>query len=186
MIQHQENRVTNNKVYTISIARANFIALLLMIPESILFGLSYFLIWGTNVFTMLRFRSFLFLFLYIIPGAGIHELLHGIAWAIITGKGFRSLRFGIKWEYLTPYCHSQEAMKVWQYVAGALTPLVVMGIFPAVWAMISGNTLLLFFCIFFTWAAGGDIQAVWMLRKFGRNRMVLDHPEELGFIIKDT
>jgi hypothetical protein len=186
MIQHPENPAGNDKVFTISVARANVIALVLLIPESLIFALPFFLIWGTNVFTVLRFRSFLFLSLFILLGAALHELLHGLTWLVTTGKGFRSIRFGIKWQYLTPYCHSNEAMKVWQYVAGALTPLVFMGIIPAGWALFNGSALLMFFGIFFTWAAGGDIQAVWMLRKFKRNQMIYDHPEELGFIIKDN
>jgi hypothetical protein len=183
---HQNIQEQKERVFTISIERANFVALLLIIPESLLLAFPFFLIWGTNVFTALRFRSFLFLSLFIVLGAAVHELLHGIAWIITTDKGFRSLHFGVKWQYLTPYCHSKESMKVWQYVTGALTPLVIMGILPSLWAMYTGNALVMFFGIFFTWAAGGDIQAAWMLRKFNRNQVVHDHPEELGFILMDN
>jgi hypothetical protein len=58
-----------------------------------------------------------------------------------------------------------------------------MGILPGIYAMFTGNALWMFFAIFFSCAAGGDIQAVWMLRKFSRSQKVYDHPEELGFII---
>jgi hypothetical protein len=183
---NKTNPASSENVYTISIARANFIALLLIIPESLLFVTPFFIKWGVNVLTALRFKSLLFLLLFIILGAAIHELLHGIAWAIATRTGFRYIRFGLKWEYLTPYCHYVEAMKVWQYITGGIAPLVVMGIMPAIWAMSTGNALIMFFALFFTWAAGGDIQAVWMLGKFHRNQMIYDHPEELGFVIKDN
>jgi hypothetical protein len=43
----------------------------------------------------------------------------------------------------------------------------------------------MFYAIFFSAAAGGDIQAVWILRKFKSNQMIKDHPEELGFIVLD-
>jgi hypothetical protein len=185
-MDQKEIEPSSGQVYTISIARANYIALLLIIPESLLFALPFFLIWGDNVFTALRFQSLLVLFLFIILGAAIHELLHGIAWAVVTRTGFKFIRFGMKWEYLTPYCHYIEAMKVWQYVSGGIAPLLVMGILPAIWAMYTGNTLVMFFGLFFTWAAGGDIQALWMLRRLSRSQMIYDHPEELGFIIKDN
>jgi hypothetical protein len=176
----------SGQVFTISIARANYIALMLVIPETIIFALPFFLLWGVNVLTVLRFRSLLFLLLFIVLGAAVHELLHAIAWAIATRKGFKYIRFGFKWEYLTPYCHYTEAMKVWQYITGGITPLIAMGILPAIWAMFTGNALFMFFGIFFTWAAGGDIQSVYMLRSFNRNQMIYDHPEELGFIIKEN
>jgi hypothetical protein len=186
MNQPPEVPIPEEKIITISIERANYVALLLIIPESIVLALPFFLLWGINVFTALKFKSLLFLILFIILGAIVHELLHALAWIITTGRGFRSIRFGFKWQYLTPYCHSAEAMKVWQYTVGALTPLIVMGLFPACWALFTGAPLLMFFGIFFTWAAGGDIQAVWMLRKFNRHQTVYDHPEELGFIIKES
>ncbi len=177
---------SGNREYILNMRRVNAIALLLIIPETLLFALPFFLVWGVNVLTVLRFKSFLFLFLFIVLGAAIHELLHGLAWALVTGTGFRHIRFGVKWEYLTPYCHYYESMRVWQYVIGGMTPLVIMGIIPAIWALFTGNALVMFFGLFFTWAAGGDIQAVWMIRKFHRNQLVYDHPEELGFIIKDN
>lgn len=183
--QNKINPVPGQSVHTISISKANFIALLLVIPETILFALPFYVIWGDNILMVLRFKSLLLLLLFILLGAAIHELLHGVAWAIVTRTGFKHIRFGIKWEYLTPYCHYVEAMKVWQYVIGGITPLVVMGILPAIWSMYTGNAMIMFFGLFFTWAAGGDVQAVWMLRKFHRNLMIYDHPEELGFILKE-
>lgn len=155
----------------------------MVFPIALIYAVPFYLVWGENVLSALRFRSLLFLFLFIVLGIISHELLHGIAWAVFSKKGFRSIRFGFKWEYFTPYCHCTETMKVWQYILGGLAPLVFMGIIPAVWAMFNGNALLMFFALFFSCAAGGDIQAVWMLRKFKKNQMIRDHPQELGFII---
>ena len=171
------------KVYTLSIGRLQRVALLFIIPLLLMFGLPFYLIWGVNVLVALRFRSFLFLVLFIIGGVIIHELLHGIAWALFSKHGFKSIQFGIKWEYLTPYCHCTEHLKVWQYIIGALAPVFCMGLIPAVWALFNGNALLMFFGIFYMWTAAGDITAVWIIKNFHRNQVIYDHPEELGFIV---
>lgn len=175
----------SGKVYTLSIEKVSIRALIMIIPILIIYALPFYLLWGINVLTVLRFRSIIFLVLFIVIGIIVHELLHGIVWALFAKKGFQSIRFGIKWEYLTPYCHCNESLKVWQYIAGGLAPLIFMGILPGLYAMYSGSALWMFFAIFFSAAAGGDIQAVWMLRKFKSKQMVSDHPDELGFIILD-
>jgi len=149
------------------------------------FGLPFYLIWGGNAFTALRFRSFLFLTVFILGGVAVHELLHGITWALFAKRGFRSISFGIKWEYLTPYCHCKEPLKVWQFIAGALAPAILMGLVPAIWALFNGNTLLMFFGIFYLWAASADLLTVWIMRHLERNQLISDHPEELGFIVED-
>ncbi len=183
-----ENKNNNSQIgrtYTLSIEKASLRAFLLIFPIAILYAVPFYLIWGKNVFVELKFRSLLFLLLFIVFGILLHELLHGLVWAVFSKHGFRSIRFGIKWEYFTPYCHCTESLKVWHYVLGGLAPLVFMGILPGIWALFSGNGLIMFFAIFFSCAAGGDIQAIWMLRKFSKNQLVYDHPEELGFIIAD-
>jgi len=175
----------NGKVHTLSIEKASARAILMIFPILILYALPFYLIWGKNVLTALRFRSILFLFLFIVLGIITHELLHGVVWAMFSKRGFRSIHFGIKWEFFTPYCHCSESLKVWQYVLGGLAPFFFMGFLPAIFAMYTGNALWMFYAIFFSAAAGGDLQAVWMLRKFKLSQMVHDHPEELGFILSD-
>jgi hypothetical protein len=173
------------KVYTISLDRLHLLALLFIMPVLLIFGLPFYLLWNENVLTALRFRSLSFFVLFIISGVVIHELLHGLVWALFAKQGFRSIRFGIKWEYLTPYCHCTEPLRVWQFVAGALAPVLIMGLFPAILALAIGNTLLMFFGIFYIWTAAGDIIAIWIVRKFERNQLIYDHPDELGFIVMD-
>ena len=181
-IEYDEN---GRKMYILSIANASWFALILFIPLLVFMVLPYYLIWGVNALLAIKFKSFLFLVLFIVLGVVIHEFLHGMVWALFAKRGFRDIRFGIKWEYLTPYCHCTSALKVWQYIAGGIAPLVFMGLVPAVWAMVTGNNLIMFFGIFYTWTAAGDILAVWMLRKFKGRQLVYDHPEELGFILED-
>jgi hypothetical protein len=47
-----------------------------------------------------------------------------------------------------------------------------------------GNGLLLAFGIFFTWAAGGDIIALFMLVRIKKDSLVYDHPDKMGFYIE--
>lgn len=180
------NKESNSgKVYTISIRKANIVALILIVPITLLYGVPYYLLWGENILDHLRSVS-LAMFLISIPvGIVVHELLHGITWSFFARDGLRSIKFGIKWEFLTPYCHCREPLKVWHYVVGGIMPLLFMGIIPAVYAIITGNSLIMLIGTFFTWAAGGDIQAIWMLRKHRSDQWISDHPEELGFIVEN-
>lgn len=173
------------EVHLMAMEKLQGLALIFFVPIVLIFGVPYYLIWGENALTALRFRSFLFLVLFIVGGVVLHELLHGIVWAVFAKRGFRSIRFGIKWEYFTPYCHCLEPLKVWQYISGALAPVFFMGLLPASVALIVGNTLLMFFGIFYIWTAAGDLLAVWMVRKFRAKQWIYDHPRELGFIICD-
>jgi hypothetical protein len=185
-IPEEHLSILNNEAYeahTISAERVNLTALILILPVTILYSIPYYLIWKENVFGSLKLIT-LGIFVISIPiGIIIHEFLHGVTWALFASKGFKSIKFGIKWEFLMPYCHIKIPLKVWQYVLGGLMPLIFMGIVPAFYALISGSKLVMFIAIFFTWAAGGDIQIVWMLRKFKKNQLVLDHPDDAGFII---
>jgi len=181
-----QNDFTKVKEYTISIKRANLVALFLIIPIALFYIVPFYIVWGKNIFVCIKSIRLLWALLSIPLGIIVHELSHGVIWAMFSNKGFRSIRFGIMWEYLTPYCHCSEPLKVWQYIFGGLAPLFIMGFLPGICALITGNAFLMFIAMFFTWAAGGDIQAVWMLRKFKMNQHVIDHPVELGFIVVDA
>jgi len=57
-----------------------------------------------------------------------------------------------------------------------------MGIVPSLIGLIIGHGGILSFGIFFTWVAGGDIIALYMLQKLDNNIYVTDHPDKMGFI----
>lgn len=180
---------------TIDLVWANRFALLLIIPILLLFGLPYFLIWQKQI-DIDRIRSFVsevspesvlggvsFFFAAFLFGIVAHELIHGLTWALFTQKGFKSLKFGILWKTVTPYCHCMEPLKVWQYITGAVTPAIVLGIVPSILAIILGKVELLVFGMFFTLAAGGDFLIITLIRKENRNDWVQDHPSEAGCYI---
>lgn len=98
-------------------------------------------------------------------------------------QGFKSIKFGILWKMLTPYCHCREALNVKQYIIGAFTPAIFLGIVPSLVAIATGNFGLLIFGIFFTVSAGGDFLVINLIRKENSTDLVQDHPSEAGCYI---
>ncbi|MDA3952242.1 MAG: DUF3267 domain-containing protein [Bacteroidales bacterium] len=172
----------NIKEYTLSIGKVNFYSLLMIIPITVILLIPFILIWDYETFVIGR-KEFMRFFLYaLIFGIIIHELLHGITWALFTKGGFKSIKFGING--ITPYCHCKEPLKVKHYVLGGIMPLIIMGIIPSIIGTLLGNGLYLSFGIFFTWTAGGDIISLFMLRKLESEALVSDHPNKMGFYIE--
>lgn len=168
--------------YTMGFGKVNLVVLLIIIPITSVIILPFILIWDYETFKIGK-EIFDAYFLYIlIGGIVIHELLHGLTWGYFALNGLKSIKFGVKWKFLTPYCHCKEPLKVRHYRLGGAMPLIVMGIIPSMIGLIIGHGGILSFGIFFTWAAGGDIIALFMLRKLDRNVYVSDHPEKMGFI----
>ncbi len=177
--------------YTISIGRANFIALLLILPIGVILLAPLLLVHGISIINLQELSASSVVFgalkfaIAVSLGVFAHELLHALGWVFFTKNFWRSIRFGIKWEYLTPYCHCKEPLKRIPFLIGAVLPLLVLGLLPAAYAILKGSFLIWFFGFFFTIAAGGDIIAIWMLRKVKKGQLIQDHPTELGFIILD-
>ena len=168
--------------YTMGFGKVNLIIILLLIPITLLTLFPFILIWDFETF---RTGSRMFtdhVFLYLLVGIIIHELLHGLTWAYFAPNGLKSIKFGVKWKYLTPYCHCKEPLKVKHYKLGGAMPLLVMGILPSLVGIIIGHGGILSFGIFFTTAAGGDIIALYMLYKLDNNTYVSDHPDKMGFV----
>ncbi len=165
---------------TIDIKKANIFGLLILIPIALIYGVPYYLTWGVDNIISLSFPSFLFFIIVFIVGIVLHELIHGITWACYAKSRFKSIRFGIMAAFLTPYCHCKEPLKIKHYILGALAPALILGVIPAIYAIIAGNSLWLLFAIIFTNAACGDILVVWALRKEKRDNYVQDHPSEAG------
>ncbi len=165
---------------TMGFGKVNFLAFVLAFPILAIILIPFLLIWDYETFKTGK-DAFIDNFLIIIVGGiVIHELLHGLTWGSFATNGIKSIKFGIKW--LSPYCHCKEPLKVKHYKIGAAVPLIIMGVIPSIIGLITGNGFVLIFGITFTLAAGGDIIALYMLRKFDNNVYVSDHPEKMGFI----
>jgi hypothetical protein len=170
---------------TMSLWKVNLIALALIPPVTILLAAPFIMLWGFEPLDITRFLMWEYLVLVVIPGVVLHELLHGAGWALFTANGFRSVRFGFKWQFLTPFCHCKVPLKVPKYAFGAGLPLLVLGLLPVAAAVVTGSGALMIFGLFFTWAAGGDMIALFQLARLDKNLLVSDHPEEMGFFIRE-
>ncbi|NJK85978.1 MAG: DUF3267 domain-containing protein [Bacteroidales bacterium] len=165
------------------IGKANLYAMGMIIPIAVIFIFPFLLIWGTDPIQSCFNNNISVIWIFILTGIVMHELLHGITWALFTKKKFKSIRFGINWKFITPYCHCKEPLKVSHYLAGAAMPLIVLGLTPVIISFLSGNGEAFCFGVFFTWSAGGDVIAIFAMRKLKKETLVLDHPEKLGFYI---
>ena len=177
---------------SIDLVKANIVALLMLIPTLLVFGLTYYLIWGLNFnYSDIQNLSLILppiwvgiiIFLVLPIGTVFHELIHGIVWSLYTRNGFKSIRFGVLWKMLTPYCHCKEPLKVKEYIFGALMPGIVLGLIPLVIAIAMGNLLLLILGIIFTIVASGDFMIVNLLKRENMDDYVQDHPTEAGCFI---
>lgn len=175
--------------YTLSIAKTNIYAIIMLLPIAVILGTPFFIIHGLELnilkdFSLIKlFGGVLAVMAIFLLGIVAHELLHGIGWIFFTKGKFKAISFGIKWEYLTPYCHCSEPLRKWQFVIGAALPGFVLGILPAIISYFNGSFSWWFFGFFFTASAGGDIIALWMLRKVPKGVLIQDHPSELGFLV---
>jgi len=175
---------------TIDIVWANIFGVIILLPIVLLFGLPYYFIWQPEITFSGLFDSFFevmeifaWIFTLLLMGIVVHELIHGITWAVFAKRGFRSIRFGILWKMLTPYCHCKEPLKVKHYITGALMPALILGVLPAMWGIAVGSSRFLFFGMFFTMAAAGDFLVVNLIRKEPKDAYVQDHPSEAGYFV---
>ena len=116
----------------------------------------------------------------------VHELIHGLVWSIFAERGFKDIEFGFMVKYLTPYCTCGVPLSKGQYIAGALAPLVLLGIVPMIWGILAGSFPVLLVGIIMADSAAGDIQIVWQILRYrsGSSDVVyIDHPTQGGGVI---
>ena len=165
---------------TISMLTANLLSIALLVVVGALLGFAYYAIYGDLGFNHSGSDSLLFI-LFFVLGIVVHELVHGITWIFITHKGFSHLSFGFLPGGV--YCHIDVPMPKRHYVTGALMPLLLVGIIPALVAFCIGSLLWLELGIVFIVSAIGDIMIVWAIRKEPSDVLVYDHPSEAGCYI---
>lgn len=135
-------------------------------------------------FSWIMFLQDCFLFITIIfLGIVLHEVIHGLTWALFVKERLRAIKFGVMWKYLTPYCHCKGYLRVKHYIAGAIMPAIVLGVLPTLWAFITANVMLFFLGVYFIVAASGDFLVIYLLRNEHRNNYVRDHETQPGCIV---
>ncbi len=163
---------------TIDIVAASKWALAIIGLSVVLLGVPFYLIWKPAL--AITWQGALLFSLLFIAGVAMHELIHGIFFGLFAESGFSSVRFGFMREYLTPYCHCNEPLKVKHYSLAALMPALLLGLLPMIVAFFVGSLFWLLFGIVFLSAAAGDLMVVWILRKETSDTLVQDHASEPG------
>lgn len=176
----------------IDIGKANIYSLVFCIPVVLLYGLTYYLIWGSpseffewnwsvdSKVTLFDTYPFILFFL---AGIVAHELIHGIVWGMCAKNRFKSIRFGMMWKYLCPYCHCKDLLTVTQYRIGAVAPAIVLGLLPGILALFIGSSDLLMLSMVMTIGGVGDFMILYLLRKEKSSDYVQDLPSEAGCYI---
>ena len=118
----------------------------------------------------------------------IHELIHGITYAVFAKNGFKDIEFGIIWQSLNPYCTCGDALKKYQYLLALFMPCFVLGIIPSIIAIFNGSLELLLWGLYNILAASGDLLIIYLvLTKSSKKKETLyhDHPTEIGVVMFD-
>ena len=164
---------------TISMLKANIVALLAMALLALLGLMAMYAIWGAFPFG--RPWTGAAFFPAVVLGIVVHELIHGFTWMWVTRSGFRHLRFGTLSGGV--YCHIDVPMNKRKYVIGALMPLLLLGVLPFLLSFVMPSLWMMLFGVLFISAAMGDVMIVWVIRHEPADTLVYDHPTEAGCMV---
>lgn len=183
------------KKLTIDLKKANIYSLKILLYSCVVFLIPYVFLWQyqfsfehlSSTFKRLiekyTFLSGFIPLFFIVLGIVLHELIHGLTFLPFCKNGFKSIKFGFMKQYLTPYCHCKEPLKLKYYRIGVIMPAIILGFLPSVWAIVTGNFYLLCFGIFFIMGAAGDFMILMILKNENPEDLVLDHPSEAGCFV---
>jgi hypothetical protein len=166
---------------SISLARANLIVLLGSPPLAAAMYLLYVFLAPSlaRLPEMDAGRWMLYLAL-LIAGITLHEVLHALGWIVAGRLPVSAAGFGFKLRTMTPYAHLRSPVPARTYRFGILLPLLILGLPPYLLGLLLGNQALMFYGMFFTLAAGGDLLVLWLLRGVPGTSLVEDHPSRAG------
>lgn len=118
----------------------------------------------------------------------LHELIHGVTWAIFAPHGFHSIEFGYIKKTMNPYATCSEPMSKGKYILGAAMPTILLGIIPLLFCYFhpDNHTLVFIVAASMTVSGLGDAAIIWKIlrhRKTGKEEKYLDHPYEAGVVV---
>ncbi len=169
---------------SVSMERANVIVLFTSIPVVAAQFMIFTLVHGAD--KRETTWNFVVLISAVLLGVVVHELIHGITWAIFGRKPFSAIQFGFQWKTLTPYAHLKEPVEVNAYRLGAFMPGFILGILVYVLSLALGDGNLLWFSLIHTAAAGGDWLILWLIRNVKAGLQVEDHPTHAGCYVIES
>lgn len=175
------------KEKSVDINRVYWYSLPVIVLGSPIAVILYQLCYGTNYREILYDSpSLLLLFMLSIVGMVLlHELIHGLFFALYAESGFKRIKFGIMWKYLAPYCHCEETIKAKQYGIVLLMPTILLGLIPLLIGFIMGNLFIYLLGLMMIFGGIGDIMAFRLVQKVSADTLVIDHSSKVGFYYKE-
>lgn len=176
------------KDVSIPILKANLYMFAITIPLIGLLALIFSAVWDLGSFLVgtYRFLALPSVVPALLIGVPLHEFLHALGWVYFGKKSFKEIKFGFQWKTITPYAHLTVPVSAWGYRMGTVLPGLVLGLLPYLAGLISGNGWLGALGLFFIFAAGGDLLALWIIRKVKNQTVVIDHPSQVGCLVLET
>lgn len=169
------------KDVTITSGKAMVLGVLYALPFVVIIGFLYrFLLMDRAHLTELGGLKFYAMFIVIIAiSVVIHELLHGVGWAVSSGRGWDVVRFNIN--AMMPSCACKAALEKKSYLLGVLAPFVILGTGSVLFILIYPGTVSLLTMMVNFIAAGADLIIAFNVLK-ERGSFIVDHPTEAGYI----
>jgi hypothetical protein len=167
---------------TMSVVRATLIGLG-WLPLAAFLALGPFVLrWGGAPLAAVLPEPPAFPALLLLLGVSIlaHESLHALGFLVFGGVPRSSVRLGFQRRTLTPFAACSAPVAAGAYRKAALLPAAVLGVLPSIVGVISGLPALTLWGWVMLALAGGDLAAVWAIRRVPGASMVLDHPSRVG------
>lgn len=116
----------------------------------------------------------------------VHELIHGFTWGLFSKNHYRDIEFGVIWKCLMPYCTCTAPLKKGPYILGGLMPLMVLGLIPLAYGIVTSTPGVTVVGMLMTLCAGGDVLIVIKLLRFrttASDVVIYDHPTCGGGVV---
>ena len=185
-VQELTKQGYQKKDLTISVLTANIMAVIVMLPVIVLFYCMYFTINRESFTFYIDIVDAIIFLLYIAALIAVHEGIHGITWALFAKEHFRSIEFGVIWGMLTPYCTCKTELTKGQYILGGIMPTIIVGILPAIIAVICNYPWLFQISLCMIVGGGGDVLIILKLLLYkanGKDSKYMDHPYKAGLVV---
>jgi len=169
----------NKRLFLFNIKLLKIVGFILFVIVLVaLLGLSYLLNRGKISFDV-SWQFFLLLAVLLF----IHELLHGVAFALFGRVPFLKIKYGCNIKKVIAYCTCEVPITKNDYFIVAIFPLLVTSIIPAYFALIMARLdAVLFVALAFASSIGDIVMAMEILR-LPKGSRVLDCPKDAGFYL---
>lgn len=170
----------SEKLVTVKPARAILGGLLCALPFAAVFGAMYRLLLTDRAhLSDAAGIGFYAMFIgIVIVSALVHELLHGLGWALAGGRGWGAVRFNFS--ALMPSCACTAALGRWQYIAGVLAPFVLLGGGSVVFMFVYPGTVSVLTMLVNFLLSGADLLIAFSAMR-ERGALIADHPTQAGY-----